>query len=138
MDYCAVIIKDPTLARAQEIARSLQANLDGRSVEEQARLRPQLEALLDRRAGPERPVGTLHAVAALACPDGLPNCRNCGDPETPCTGPDHCPYCGTRHGVAPYRLVVARGYALVELDALPGASQVWDRGSLTFVPRTVD
>lgn len=76
------------------------------------------EALAGReaeaRVGPARAVGTVHAEAELECPEGLPNCRNCGDPayaET-CRADGHCPNCGTAHGVAPDATLAANGFAL--------------------------
>ena len=83
---------------------------------ERAKVRPdRLERLVDERAGSKRDVGVVHAEAvASECPDGLPNCRNCGDPAhvTTCRAAGHCPECGTKHGIAPTSVLVAHGFAL--------------------------
>ena len=58
---------------------------------------------------------TSHAEAVDSeCPDGLPNCRNCGDPahEEACRAAGHCPLCGTVHGIAPNAHLAANGYRL--------------------------
>lgn len=58
--------------------------------------------------------GAVHTVMDSECPNGLPNCRNCGDPEhaESCAKAGHCPFCGTRHGIAPDRVLAANGFAL--------------------------
>ena len=65
----------------------------------------------------KRKAGEVHDIAASECPDGMPNCRNCGDPQhaASCQAAGHCPDCGTKHGVAPDSVVAANGYALVAL-----------------------
>lgn len=69
------------------------------------------------RDGPKRSVGTIHSEADSECPEDMPNCRNCGDPEfyIPCKKAGHCPDCGTKHGIAPDSVVAANGYKLVEV-----------------------
>lgn len=61
-----------------------------------------------------RPVGTVHAELDSACPNGLPNCRNCGDPDhvVTCRAAGHCPQCGTAHGIAPDAVLVRHGFRL--------------------------
>lgn len=62
-----------------------------------------------------RPVGTVHAASVESeCPNGLPNCRNCGDPAhaASCQASGHCPDCGTLHGIAPDAVIEANGYRL--------------------------
>jgi hypothetical protein len=56
----------------------------------------------------------VHTEADTACPNGLPNCRQCGDPAhaEACRSAGHCPDCGTKHGVAPESVVRANGYRL--------------------------
>lgn len=66
----------------------------------------------------KRAKGTIHAEAvASECPEGRPNCRNCGDPAhaAHCQAKGHCPDCGTKHGIAPDAVVKKNGYILVEL-----------------------
>jgi hypothetical protein len=69
-----------------------------------------------KRVGQQRPKGTVHAEADLECPDEMPNCRNCGDPDfkQSCREAGHCPDCGTKHGVAPDSVVAAHGFVLEE------------------------
>lgn len=61
--------------------------------------------------------GTIHTEVDSECPNGLPNCRNCGDPEfeESCESQNHCPDCGTKHGVAPNSVLLKNGYKLVEV-----------------------
>lgn len=63
-----------------------------------------------------------------------PNCRNCGDPEhaASCTAKGHCPDCGTKHGIAPDRIVAENGYELVEFTASDEA----ERGAAAVVRRS--
>lgn len=66
------------------------------------------------RALPRRKVGDMHTVANTDCPDGLPNCRNCGDPDhfAACRAAGHCPHCGVKHGIAPDAILAQNGYRL--------------------------
>lgn len=76
------------------------------------RLHPHLAKAL-----PMRPLGTIHtSIEGFECPDGLPNCRNCGDPAhaESCKAAGHCPHCGTAHGVAPDAVLAANGYGIIE------------------------
>ncbi len=81
------------------------------------RKHPRKQAELRKNSTP-RPKGTVHTVCDDECPEGKPNCRNCGDPNfvDTCRIAMHCKYCGTRHGIAPQRTVAANGYILVEDD----------------------
>jgi hypothetical protein len=66
-----------------------------------------------------RPSGTVHAESIdSTCPEGLPNCRNCGDANhrESCLAAGHCPHCGTRHGIAPDAHLKANGYRLERAD----------------------
>lgn len=70
------------------------------------------------RQQPPRPVGTLHTEMDSECPEGRPNCRDCGDPThaEACQAAGHCPHCGTRHGIAPDRVLVDNGLRLEAAD----------------------
>lgn len=112
MPRFAVVIKDPARAQAAEIARS---------VEFHAQARPDLPRRLvfvrvSSSVGDPRPVGTVHGIYDSECPDGLPNCRNCGDPAhaEECKAAGHCPLCGTAHGLAPDSVIASSGCELVE------------------------
>jgi len=72
-----------------------------------------------RKNGIPREKGTVHTIADDECPEGKPNCRNCGDPEFAqlCRAAGHCHHCGTRHGIAPQSMVEFNGYILVKDDA---------------------
>jgi hypothetical protein len=77
-------------------------------------LHPDIQREL-RRVNTKRPVGTIHTeFDSLECPEGLPNCRNCGDPEfkETCARDGHCPNCGTNHGIAPDSVLARNGYAI--------------------------
>lgn len=104
----AIVIDDADLAYAREIERNVHAHA------KRPEDRPRVERIVRQAVGPKRPRGTVHAELSDACPDGLPNCRNCGDPEhaESCQAAGHCPYCGTRHGIAPDRILRANGYRL--------------------------
>jgi hypothetical protein len=87
-----IVIVDPASARDGEVARGVR----------QAELRA---------------AGTIHSQADSECPEGRPNCRNCGDPShiEQCQSKGHCPDCGTKHGIAPDSVIAKHGYALVEV-----------------------
>lgn len=59
-------------------------------------------------------LGALYGESDLDCPDGLANCRNCGDPEfeSVCRGAGHCARCGVLHGTAPDAVLRAHGLTL--------------------------
>ena len=107
-----VVIKDAKVAHEKEVERNVAFN---REAHPNAPLGAVENAV--RARFKERPVGTVASVGDTECPDGMPNCRNCGDPqhEASCRAQGHCPYCGTRHGVAPDRIVAENGYELVEV-----------------------
>ena len=77
------------------------------------RLHWDVQRLIEK--GPKRPKGTVHDLMDSECPEGRPNCRNCGDPAhaEACKAAGHCPHCGTRHGIAPDAVLAANGYRLV-------------------------
>ena len=111
MPRYAIVIKDADVAHAQEVRRNIEANIAHHGEQHRQRI----EAIVNSRFpyGP-RPAGTVHDEASSECPDGLPNCRNCGDSayaET-CKASGHCPNCGTNHGLAPDAVVSAHGYEL--------------------------
>lgn len=65
----------------------------------------------------KRAKGAVHCEADTECPEGMPNCRNCGDPEfiESCKAEGHCPDCGTKHGVAPDSIIIRSGYQIVNV-----------------------
>lgn len=138
MPHFAVVIKDPDLAQAKEIERNVQANVKAlpSSVKGKERTRAyhRIDEQVRHFVGPKKQVGDLHTTAKVECPDGEPNCRNCGDPAftAQCTAAGHCEYCGTRHGIAPDSHVAASGYELVELPGPPQQGQSWDRSQKRF------
>lgn len=81
------------------------------------RLHPQIQRQMRAENRP-RPAGTVHTDAESECPNGLPNCRNCGDPAhlESCVAAGHCPDCGTKHGIAPDAHLAANGYRLEPLS----------------------
>lgn len=121
-----IVIKHAKKAHDKEIERNVNANvaealkqakrargkLDDRG---QRVLRRRIEDAVRSRQGAERAVGTVHDTCDTECPDGEPNCRNCGDPAfaESCAAAGHCPHCGTKHGLAPDSVVAANGYELV-------------------------
>jgi hypothetical protein len=84
-----------------------------------------------------RQVGDLWTTAEADCPEGRPNCRQCGDPAqaTACAAAGHCPDCGTRHGIAPDAVLAAKGLTLRALAGPPAPGAIWDRVRRVFVPR---
>lgn len=134
MTYVAVVIADAQVARAEEIVRNLAYNLAMRSDATQGQVNV-IRARVEQSHGTLRPVGTLHTVIALECPEGMDNCRNCGDPKTPCIGPNHCPYCGILHGCAPDRIVAQNGYKLIPVDGPIPDNKVWDIATESLVDR---
>jgi len=92
------------------------------------------------------PKDSLHTeMESLDCPDGLPNCRNCGDPQhaEACIAAGHCPHCGTQHGMTPQRLLAEGGYHLLELEGEQADAaknhrhghSMWDEKTRRFVAR---
>lgn len=138
MPHFALVIADPSLANAKEIERNVRAHvaaareaLPGEPVE---RLTAAVEAKVRAFVGAPRQVDDLHTHMPSECPDGQPNCRNCGDPvfAASCDAAGHCRACGTRHGIAPDAVLAANGYALVEVTA-PADGDAWDRRTRRFV-----
>lgn len=76
------------------------------------RLHPAVQKRVAAQPHPE--AGSIHAEMNDACPEGRPNCRNCGDPDyaQQCKQQGHCPDCGTRHGVAPDSVLARNGLAI--------------------------
>lgn len=106
-----IIIHDAQLAHDREIHRNIEANVRAHGEAHRARITRHVQ---DRYAHPPRPEGTVHDEADSECPDGLPNCRHCGDPahEETCKAAGHCPACGTKHGIAPDAHLTANGYRM--------------------------
>jgi len=130
----AVVVKDPKVCRMKEIERNFRYNLPqlGELAASEPHRRRLAITIADRT--PEKLEGDLHTHIAEECPLGLPNCRNCGDPEfaETCAAAGHCPDCGTKHGIAPDAVVAANGFELVEVDD-PKDGQAWDRKERRFV-----
>lgn len=105
-------------AHVASYARGVLKEVAGLPVARQARVISQQMAIAQRRAGKPRPVGTVHDTCDSDCPDGLPNCRNCGDPEyrQQCEAEGHCDLCGTAHGIAPDSVLEANGYKLEAVE----------------------
>lgn len=112
MPRYAIVIEDADLAYAREIER----NVNAHAKRPQDRVR--VERIIRQVIGPKRAAGEVHAEASSECPNGLPNCRNCGDPEhaATCKAAGHCPDCGTKHGIAPDRILRENGYRLEAVD----------------------
>lgn len=118
-----IVIDKPETAYEQEIARNVNANLRAFRVNnmdavEAARTTNAIARKVREMVGPRKPAGTVHDVAESECPDGLPNCRNCGDQQhaAACQAKGHCSKCGTAHGIAPDRIVADNGYRLEPAD----------------------
>lgn len=117
MPRIRLVIVDEGKAHAANIAayeRGFLLALAAHPPERRAALRARWRALAEQHAGAPRPIGTVHAALATECPEGRPNCRDCGDPAhaAACQAAGHCPDCGTKHGVAPDSVLLAHGYAL--------------------------
>jgi hypothetical protein len=135
MPYALVVV-DPSKAHAARRKQYVDAFL-----------RAQLgatQAAADRFADQHEPSppehGALWTVAESTCPDGLPNCRHCGDPAyvDSCRAAGHCPHCGTRHGIAPDSVLAAKGLQLHALAEHPTAGQIWNVSALKFVKELSD
>jgi len=130
-----IVIADADVAQAKEIERNVNAQLQQRKPKNDSE-RTRAEKALRREAEQrykKRAAGEVHVVADSECPDGLPNCRNCGDPQhaASCAAAGHCPSCGTKHGIAPDSVVAANGYVLVEMtpeEEAAEADAIMDRG----------
>lgn len=134
MPHFAIVIEDPAKARKAEVDRNVRANVH-RHVKPQMAPRERqvalarLTAVAEQVAGVGRGAGDLHTTCDDACPDGLPNCRNCGDPahREACRAAGHCPHCGTRHGIAPDSVLAAGGMSLQEVPGGPlREGDAWD------------
>lgn len=146
MPRYAIVVTDPEKHHAAEVDRNVKSNVShhlaqrkGAGPQETAVLVARMhKAVLERTPEP-RPVGTLHAVAETECPDGLPNCRNCGDPAhtAACRKAGHCPLCGIAHGVAPERYLADSGVELVEVEEVPSRDVEWNIEKRSFVKRQV-
>lgn len=145
--HYAIVIKDANVAHSKEIERNVKANLERHGhanlpEREQKRLEKFVDEHVRSYVGPKRQAGDLHTVASEDCPDGLPNCRNCGDPAfaDSCRAAGHCDKCGTAHGIAPQSVVDANGYELVEvleapLDVRLGETHDWDTKTRKFTKK---
>lgn len=104
-----IVIADADLAHAREIHRNVEANVAAHGEAHRAKIAKIFQARVQKRD-----TGTVHDEADTDCPDGLPNCRHCGDPDyaVACAAQQHCPDCGTKHGIAPESVLKANGYAL--------------------------
>jgi hypothetical protein len=122
-----LVIADSALARQKEVERNTNAHLardikarrdNGEKVTEfdVTRLARGHRRHFEQKYK-ERPAGTVHDVTVSECPFDLPNCRNCGDPQhaASCKAQGHCPDCGTKHGIAPDRILTENGYELVPM-----------------------
>jgi hypothetical protein len=139
MAHFAIVIADAAKAHRQEIARNVAANIRAHANAEMdaadlTRLAMHLDKRVRETVGAPKAEGDLHTHMPDTCPDGRPNCRNCGDPAhaATCRAAGHCDKCGTAHGIAPASTLEANGYALVEVDA-PQHGHVWDRAERKFV-----
>jgi hypothetical protein len=120
MPRFTIVIADAKVAHDKEIERNISANLVAYCVDKMTPIDASrtVNAITSivRDKYQERPEGTVHVEAIdSACPDGLPNCRNCGDPAhaESCAAAGHCPACcDLRHGIGPDSLVAANGYRL--------------------------
>lgn len=72
---------------------------------------------LAKEKAPIREKGFIHTEVDSECPEGLPNCRNCGDPnyKQSCKEAGHCSDCGTRHGIAPDSVLAKNGFKLEQV-----------------------
>ena len=104
-----IVVVDVEKCHAFHVRQHVDARHRGRP--ETVRSAAMAHAALDL---PKPAVGQVHCEMEVACPDGKPNCRHCGDPAyaESCAAAGHCPYCGTRHGVAPESVLAAHGFGL--------------------------
>ena len=129
-----VVVGDPVVAHNQLIKRYCARNEQvygvsamPKRLRDVARLKI-LEAVKQNQ-GAVKPKGFIHDRGpenkgfTFDCPDGLPNCRNCGDPDhaASCQAKGHCPNCGTLHGLVSERHMKENGYILVEVDQVDAA-----------------
>jgi len=110
-----IIIHDAQLAHDREIHRTIEHYVRLHGESKRAHVERSVRAHFAN--GPRR-VGTQHSQGDTECPEGLPNCRNCGDPDhaASCAEAGHCPHCGTAHGIAPDAHLIRDGYRLEPLE----------------------
>jgi hypothetical protein len=149
--WYAAVITDPQKARAARLAAVEAAHLKKGVLPDRARALAEqsesaahahTEACAADCAREREPfalqVGDLwhDGAFALDCPRGLPNCRNCGDPDhaDTCRADGHCPLCGRRggHGVASDRVLKEKGVILHALPQRPRDDERWDRDARRF------
>lgn len=151
MGHVVIVVEDAEKAHQTDIDRNVEANLAAIG---QRRPSPQIaarvRAVIETRIGLPKEAGDLFAVGDTTCPDGLPNCRDCGDPafEVSCRDAGHCPCCGHQrdvtgllppprdrmgHGVAPQAYIAASGLSLLKI-APRRDGEVWDRQQRKYVP----
>lgn len=129
-----IVIDNPQIAHEKEIERNVHANVRAHGVDrmgamDAVRAINAINRTVRAMVGSPRAPGTVHDICDSECPDGLPNCRNCGDPEheASCKAAGHCENCGRStgapdvlqpkdgkmgHGLSPDRIVALRGYRL--------------------------
>ena len=124
MPRIAIFVNDPQKAWEAEVERNTRRNVEvsrapaSRRAAVEQRIRTYFQHAVPMRQG-----GYQHDVVETGtdCPEGMPNCRNCGDPAfaESCRAQGHCPDCGTKHGIAPDAVLAASGYVLGEPLAEP-------------------
>lgn len=145
MPHYAIVVKDPATARQAEIDRHVAHNLTHHVPTNTApAMRSHLTRVIAERVeqmvGPAKQAGDLHAHASSDCPNGLQNCRNCGDPdhEASCRAAGHCPHCGRSphgHGIAPASVIANSGLELIEVEP-PTDGHEWHAKSRSFVKKS--
>lgn len=134
MPVHALIITDPEKQHAYRRQQHLKRFERERPHATPARREQLVDAHIAAGRLPKPERDSLHTVADDVCPEGKPNCRNCGDPAfaASCRKVGHCPDCGIKHGIAPDSHLAAVGLSLHPLDELPAPGQVWDAKRRTF------
>jgi hypothetical protein len=137
-----IVINDPEIAHQKEIERNVNARLREVKVSNAVEMARTTNAL-HREASKQfkkRQAGDVHDVADSDCPEGLPNCRNCGDPHhvATCRAAGHCHDCGTKHGVAPDRILAANGYRLEVVTPEEEAAELAARERVLREPTDAD
>jgi hypothetical protein len=137
-----IVINDPEIAHQKEIERNVNKRLSEVKVSnavEMARATNRLHRDYSKQITKYQP-GAVYTVADTECPEGLPNCRNCGDPHhvATCRAAGHCHDCGTKHGIAPDRLVAASGYRLEAFTAEDEAAELAAREQAQREPTDAD
>lgn len=129
MPHYAIVIEDPDQHHASTVRRTIERNVQHHG----ERHRKKITELALEIVGGKRQKGDLHTLAESECPDGLPNCRNCGDPDhlEACAAAGHCPHCGIDHGITPDGLLADRGVVLKEVPK-PQPGQQWSAARRRF------